>query len=91
MDERLIFHVDVNSAFLSWEAVSSLHNGGTLDLRTVPSFWVPGSTIRLGTPDNASCLTWRFRVRFWNAHQSRSNTFSALEDSQGPSLVLIIR
>ena len=37
MDERLIFHVDVNSAFLSWEAVSSLHNGGTLDLRTVPS------------------------------------------------------
>ncbi|MCR5655510.1 MAG: DNA polymerase IV [Lachnospiraceae bacterium] len=35
--ERLIFHVDVNSAFLSWEAVERLKNGETLDLRTVPS------------------------------------------------------
>ena len=37
MSERLIFHVDVNSAFLSWEAVDRLTNGETLDLRTVPS------------------------------------------------------
>lgn len=35
--DRLIFHVDVNSAFLSWEAVDRLCNGETLDLRTVPS------------------------------------------------------
>lgn len=35
---RVIFHVDVNSAFLSWEAVYRLrHLGGKLDLRTVPS------------------------------------------------------
>ncbi len=35
---RIIFHVDVNSAFLSWEAVYRLyHLGGRLDLRTVPS------------------------------------------------------
>lgn len=35
---RIIFHIDVNSAFLSWEAVYRLHHlGGTLDLRTVPS------------------------------------------------------
>ena len=35
---RIIFHVDVNSAFLSWEAVYRLrHLGGTLDLRTIPS------------------------------------------------------
>ena len=34
----MIFHVDVNSAFLSWEAVYRLtHLGGTLDLRTIPS------------------------------------------------------
>ncbi|MBS6759991.1 DNA polymerase Y family protein, partial [Hungatella hathewayi] len=34
--ERTIFHVDVNSAFLSWEAVYRLkHLGGRLDLRTV--------------------------------------------------------
>ncbi|MFR5631450.1 MAG: DNA polymerase IV [Monoglobales bacterium] len=35
---RIIFHVDVNSAFLSWEAVYRLyHLGGKLDLRTIPS------------------------------------------------------
>lgn len=31
---RVIFHIDVNSAFLSWEAVYRLrHLGGTVDLR----------------------------------------------------------
>lgn len=38
MGNRIIFHIDVNSAFLSWEAVYRIrHLGGTLDLRTVPS------------------------------------------------------
>lgn len=35
MPGRLIFHVDVNSAFLSWEAVENLRNGGTEDYRTM--------------------------------------------------------
>ena len=35
---NIIFHIDVNSAFLSWEAVYRLfHRGGTLDLREIPS------------------------------------------------------
>ena len=35
---RIIYHVDVNSAFLSWEATYRLyHLGAKLDLRTVPS------------------------------------------------------
>lgn len=35
---RVIFHIDVNSAFLSWEAVYRLyHLGGKLDLRDIPS------------------------------------------------------
>lgn len=35
---NIIFHIDVNSAFLSWEAVFRLyHKGGTLDLREIPS------------------------------------------------------
>lgn len=34
---RLIFHIDVNSAYLSWSAVEKLKNGGTLDLRTIPA------------------------------------------------------
>ena len=38
MGKRVIFHIDVNSAFLSWEAVYRLkHLGGKLDLRTIPS------------------------------------------------------
>ncbi len=35
--ERTIFHIDVNSAFLSWEAVWRLKNGDTQDLRDIPS------------------------------------------------------
>ena len=35
--ERVIFHIDVNSAFLSWTAVQMLARGETLDIRTVPS------------------------------------------------------
>lgn len=34
--ERLIFHVDVNSAFLSWEAARQVSQGGE-DLRLIPS------------------------------------------------------
>ena len=35
--ERIIFHIDVNSAFLSWSAVEKLKNGETLDIRTIPA------------------------------------------------------
>ncbi|MGI6562563.1 MAG: hypothetical protein ACOX3Q_08405 [Clostridia bacterium] len=35
--KKVIFHVDVNSAFLSWEAVDRLQKGETTDLRTIPS------------------------------------------------------
>lgn len=34
---RFVYHVDVNSAFLSWEAVKRLNEGKTLDIRTVPA------------------------------------------------------
>lgn len=34
---ELIFHIDVNSAYLSWEAAYRLQQGEQLDLRTVPS------------------------------------------------------
>lgn len=35
--DRIIFHIDVNSAFLSWSAIKRLATGDSLDLRTVPS------------------------------------------------------
>ena len=33
---RLVFHIDVNSAFLSWEAMRRVRNGEA-DIRLIPS------------------------------------------------------
>ena len=37
MNGEIIFHIDVNSAYLSWSALRDLQNGSKLDLRTIPS------------------------------------------------------
>lgn len=37
MKERIIFHIDVNNAFLSWTAVLLLHQGYHQDIRKIPS------------------------------------------------------
>ena len=34
---RVYFHVDVNSAFLSWSALKALREGSAVDLRSIPS------------------------------------------------------
>ncbi len=41
--DKIFFHIDVNSAFLSWAAVDALSHGSTVDLREVPSI-VGGDT-----------------------------------------------
>jgi DNA polymerase-4 len=47
--KSIVFHIDVNSAFLSWEAVYRLaHRGETLDLRTIPSAVGGDMTLRHG-------------------------------------------
>ena len=43
MNEPIIFHIDVNSAFLSWTALSRLQQGDSVDLRTIPAI-VGGDT-----------------------------------------------
>jgi len=35
--QQIIFHIDVNSAFLSWTAIEQLKQGAEVDLRTIPS------------------------------------------------------
>ena len=40
---RIFFHIDVNSAFLSWTALEQLENGSEVDIRTIPSI-VGGDT-----------------------------------------------
>lgn len=37
MAEHIIFHIDVNSAFLSWSALAHLREGSETDLRLIPS------------------------------------------------------
>ncbi len=37
INQKIIFHIDVNSAFLSWSAVRELENGGSIDLREIPA------------------------------------------------------
>ncbi len=39
----IFFHIDVNSAFLSWTALEQLENGSNIDIRTIPSI-VGGDT-----------------------------------------------
>jgi DNA polymerase IV len=36
-DDRVIFHIDVNSAYLSWTATHMLQQGEILDIREIPS------------------------------------------------------
>ncbi len=45
---RIIFHIDVNSAFLSWSAVDRLEHGETLDIRTIPAIIGGDSATRHG-------------------------------------------
>ena len=35
--DKIFFHIDVNSAYLSWTALEKLHNGFDIDLRTIPA------------------------------------------------------
>lgn len=53
--ERFVFHVDVNSAFLSWEAVYRLQHGDNVDLRKIPSVIGGDPLKRSGIVLAASC------------------------------------
>lgn len=48
MKERLIFHIDVNNAFLSWTAVLLLKQGYKKDIRTIPAIIGGSQTERRG-------------------------------------------
>lgn len=44
----IIFHIDVNSAFLSWSALEKLKNGSNVDLREIPAIIGGDSSNRHG-------------------------------------------
>ena len=60
---RIIFHIDVNSAFLSWSALERLEqNPDSVDLRTVPSAVAGDVASRHGVVTAASIPAKRFGV-----------------------------
>lgn len=80
--EHTIFHVDVNSAFLSWEAVYRLkHLGGRLDLRTVPAAVGGDAKKRHGIILAKSIPAKKYGI------QTGESTFSALKKC--PELLLV--
>ncbi len=46
--QRIIFHVDVNNAFLSWTAIYLLKQGYPLDIRTIPAIIGGDESLRKG-------------------------------------------
>lgn len=47
-DKRVIFHIDINNAFLSWTAVKLLNEGYEIDIRTIPSIIGGDESLRHG-------------------------------------------
>ncbi len=70
---RVIFHLDVNSAFLSWEAVYRLQHGDRTDLREIPSVVGGDETTRHGIVLAKSRPAGRFGIQtgmvLWQARQ----------------------
>lgn len=63
MNQRIIFHIDVNSAYLSWEATHRLQHGDPLDLRTIPSVVGGDPTTRHGIVLAKSIPTKKYNVK----------------------------
>lgn len=60
---RLIFHIDVNSAYLSWEATYRLQQGEELDLRTIPSVVGGDESSRHGIVLTKSISAKKFNIQ----------------------------
>ncbi len=63
LKNSVYFHVEVNSAFLAWDAVWRLHHGETLDLRTVPSIVGGNQATRHGIVLAKSTPAKRYKIK----------------------------
>lgn len=61
--DRIIFHIDVNSAYLSWTSVEHLKNGDGIDLRGIPAIIGGDQKSRHGVVLAKSGPAKAFRVR----------------------------
>ena len=62
MDKKIL-HIDVNNAFLSWEAVERLKNGEKIDLRTIPSIIGGDESQRHGVVLAKSTVAKQFGIK----------------------------
>jgi len=60
---KVIFHIDVNSAYLAWESVERLKAGETQDLRNIPSIVGGDPTTRRGIVLSKSHLCKPFKIQ----------------------------
>ncbi|WP_125152273.1 Y-family DNA polymerase [Clostridium rectalis] len=61
--KRLIFHIDVNSAYLSWEAAYRLQHGELTDLRKIPSVVGGNEKLRHGIVLTKSIPAKKFDIK----------------------------
>ena len=62
MDKRIIFHIDVNNAFLSWSAIYLLKTGYHIDIRKMPSIIGGSETTRTGIVLAKSNIAKKFGI-----------------------------
>jgi DNA polymerase IV len=72
-NNRVIFHIDVNSAYLSWSAVYMLQQGSTLDIRDIPSIVGGDPVSRHGIVLAKSIPAKKFKI------QTGETLYSALQ------------
>lgn len=60
---RIVFHIDVNSAYLSWTAVEQLKNGAETDIRTIPAIIGGNQESRHGVVLAKSLSAKKFGIR----------------------------
>ena len=60
--KRIILHVDVNNAFLSWTAVDILQKGSKTDIRNIPAIIGGDQALRQGIVLAKSTIAKKFGI-----------------------------
>ena len=61
--KKIIFHIDVNSAYLSWTAIKLLRDGSNTDLRKIPAIVGGDMSKRHGVVLAKSMSAARYGIR----------------------------
>lgn len=61
--KKIIFHIDVNSAYLSWTAIKLLRDGSETDLRKIPAIVGGDMSKRHGVVLAKSIAAARYGIR----------------------------